>query len=157
MICLFLCGCMNYTILAWECQEKGHVLDVSFYWWVQFNPSVWKQVFVFDKCKATHWVCWTVQRISPSRGIKRKSGSCWDADYVISTLSDACVEHKAGSDRKDFMKLTGCLAGHKVWVCLGQICVVWVLASLCSWGCKCAKGGAGKTEEKLKIYRKPLF
>lgn len=76
---------------------------------------------------------------------------------MISTPSDACVEHKAGSDRKDFMKLAGCLAGHKVWVCLGQICVVWIFASSCSRGCKCAKGGAGKTEEKSKTYRKTLF
>ncbi len=61
-------------------------------------------------------MCCLLQRISPSTEVKRKSGSCWDADCVISAQNDACVQHKAASDRKDFMKLAGCLASHKVCV-----------------------------------------
>lgn len=50
---------------------------------------------------------------------------------MISTLNDACVQKKAASDRKDFMKLAGCLASHKVWVCVVQIIVVHYINSVC--------------------------
>lgn len=74
---------------------------------------------------------------------------------MISAQNDACVQHKAASDRKDFMKLAGCLAGHKVWVCVGQITVcVNSVASSYRWRIKCVKGGARRREEKLKFCRK---
>lgn len=73
-----------------------------------------------------HHVLFSAWIQSMKRSLKRKSGSCWDADCVISAQNDACVQHKAGSDRKDFMKLAGCLVSHKVWVGVGQITV-------CAW------------------------
>lgn len=105
-------------------------------------------------------MCCFLQRFSPWRGVKRKSGSCWDADCVISAQNDACAQHKAGSDRKDFMKLAGCLASHKVWVGVGQItvlvdsvlCVVCTLAS--SYRCKCVKGGVGESTRGVEILQK---
>lgn len=50
---------------------------------------------------------------------------------LISAQNDACVQHKAASDRKDFMTLAGCLASHKVWVGVGQI-TVCVNSVLCA-------------------------
>ncbi len=163
---LSLCGCINNA--QCQCLEKRqsqkslidfHALHESSYLldsiWVIIHlfPHRWQRLLVKSaKRYKSSIVC--ARRISASRGVKRKSGSCWDADCVISAKNDACVQHKAASDRKDFMKLAGCLVSHKVWVGVGQItvCVVCALASSYRWRCKGVKGGVGETQEKLKFW-----
>lgn len=73
---------------------------------------------------------------------------------LISAQNDACVQHKAASDRKRFHD-TGGTSGRSQGVdgCGSDNCMcspVCMPASSYGWRCKCVKGGTGKTREELK-------
>lgn len=62
---------------------------------------------------------------------------------MISAQNDACVQLKAGSDRKDLMKLARCLVSHKVWEGMGQIAACFNM-----WFTdKCVNSWVGKAQE----------
>lgn len=95
-------------------------------------------------------MCW-VQGSVHQEGLKENQ----EAAKTLTVWYQLRVTHvfnKAGSDRKDFMKLAGCLASHKVWVCVGQITVCVVCTLAFSW-----KVGWGKQKRSWNFAEKPLF